>query len=142
NIFGTLPAAGIGIIFGILVFCGAFQFRNDPTLQSGLLFFQAWIAALVPFGRFVMYLSQGLPPISFFGRIATRKFVVPGYDKILVAPLVGAIVGFVGPQLLLWLRMPVLFAVPLACAIPVSLTLALPPRFETWRYTGHYRIPA
>ena len=45
--------------------------------------------------RLFIYCNGYLPPISLTGRLATGRWLNPGYDQIFVAPLLAALVGVV-----------------------------------------------
>ena len=79
------------------------------------------------------------PPISIFGRIATGRLIIPGYDNVLIAPL-AAFIASLSVRYLLILGMPP----PLAFAITTFLIL-LPflmfgPSLWRWHLVGTHRI--
>jgi hypothetical protein len=91
--------------------------------------------------RFVVYLSGGhIPPISLLGRIATGRIVIPGYDKIFLAPACGVALSIVTPLALSHWG----FSGPAWLGITVGLVLAanlgLGPGLNVWRLTGAHRI--
>jgi hypothetical protein len=90
--------------------------------------------------RIVIYVAGYAPPISIFGRVATGRWIIPGYDVVFIAPLAAVAAA--------WLIMltgeaagiAIALYAPLAAGAAVWLALALPPRRETWQLTGHHRI--
>jgi hypothetical protein len=70
--------------------------------------------------RLSAYCISYRPPISLFGRLATGRWIIPGYDRALVAPI--------GGLLIWWWLAPALsevLHVPTAIGLSISLTLAL-----------------
>jgi hypothetical protein len=139
---GTREALLVGTLVGVIFFSAAFHFRNEQGFDRGILMIYAVIVSIVMVGRVLVYISGYRAPISLLGRIATRRFIIPGYDRVFAAPLTMAIVSLLLPPLLIVIGVSPLFAVSISLAVIVSLALALPPRIEDWIYTGHYRIPA
>lgn len=80
------------------------------------------------------------PPISLLGRITTRRFIIPQYDKVLIAPAVGGLAVLVShvtvrldPQIGLYCASVLL---PFAFSI-----LVFPVPFRRhWKATGLYRV--
>ena len=93
--------------------------------------------------RMVSYLGAYRPPISLLGRIATGRWIIPGYDRALVAPLAGLLI--VGATLL---RSVSLSAQPSAYELPVLVTVVFlvlllsGPTFRDWALTCECRIVA
>jgi hypothetical protein len=90
--------------------------------------------------RLVAYIWGYTPPISFFGRIATRQLIIPGYDVVFVAPIAAAAVAFLLPTILASLGMPFYLAISIAVGLVIWMSIALPPTRTDWHYTGHHRI--
>lgn len=91
-------------------------------------------------GRVMQYCACYWPPISLWGRIWTGRWIIPGYDTVLVAPILAAVAA-VGVPLGLWMLgvpIPILFPVSLAAVL--SITLCLPPTLKDWQLTGAHRI--
>jgi hypothetical protein len=98
-------------------------------------------SALVGLIRFVVYISGGhLPPISLLGRIATGRIMIPGFDKILLAPACGFALSIVTPIALsrLGLTGPVCLATTVGLVLAANLGLG--PDLNAWRLTGAHRI--
>ncbi len=91
-------------------------------------------------GRILIYLYGHLPPISFPGRVALGRWIIPKFDQIFLAPLLALLVGC---------SLPAFFALAgiepiLACSVTLSLCLfilmGMGPSLKAWRLTGHHRI--
>ncbi|HVT30940.1 MAG TPA: hypothetical protein VHE81_23240 [Lacipirellulaceae bacterium] len=121
---------------------GVFQFRDDTTdYTGGLVLAHGLIAFIAIAVRTIAYLAGHLPPISFVGRFATRRWIIPGYDAMFVAPLAALLVALALPQLLLTTGIPAVFAVPFIFAVTIWCCIGLRPTIVEWHYTGHFRIP-
>ncbi len=93
----------------------------------------------IPFIRLVAYLVYR-PPISLLGRFVTGRLIIPGYDKIYIAPLILTLVAVFVPHLLRQFGIPVLVAAEITFGLLVFLALELPPSYEKWHYTGQHHI--
>jgi hypothetical protein len=105
----------------------------------GVLFFYLTIVVLIV--RLVTYLGRYRPPISLWGRIMTGRWIIPGYDYVLLGPfctlltaLVGVIAVFRAGSAYCTITYPLVIAAFLIVA------LNCPPSLEKWRLTGHHRI--
>lgn len=90
--------------------------------------------------RLNFYASGYSSPISFWGRLFTLRWIIPGYDKIFLAPLAAVILASLGADMLF--QLPVHPAA--TAAVTVSLTLAavlnFGPTLTAWRLTGKHRL--
>jgi hypothetical protein len=134
-------ALTLGLMVGVLFFSGSFYFRHETRFVRGLMSFHLVIAAIAVIARLIIYLAGCWPPISLFGRVATRRLIVPGYDVAFLCPLVTAAIAFVLPLALIWLGLAPIIAVPLSTAVTIVLAVSLPPKLEKWYYSGHHRVP-
>lgn len=101
--------------------------------------------------RITQYVMANRPPISFFGRIFTFRWIVIGYDKIFVAPLLafvmsGVFQGFamhlLNPQAFPFPANPVVGMAISAAGVTISAMLLLiaGPELEVWRLIGRHRV--
>ena len=102
--------------------------------------FLAVVVVVLALCRLASYVSEHLPPISLFGRIATGRLIICGYDKILLAPLCSAGVGLVGPVVLGQAGVGSNLSMELSLSFSIFLLLALGPSRQQWELTGHHRI--
>jgi hypothetical protein len=92
------------------------------------------------FQRGAHYFRGYAPPISFGGRIATFRWIIPGYDQaslfiwltILAFPSVIALHAYLG--------MDPRQAAPVLSALLVLIALTSPPTLRRWRLTGQHRL--
>jgi hypothetical protein len=131
----------VGAATGIMYFSIAFQFRNEKDFDIGLLYIYRLIWMILIVVRIVTYLAGHLPPISIMGRIAARRWILPGYDVMFIAPLVALFVALALPKLLLLIGVPPLLAFPFSTAMTVWVCFGMRPTIVEWHYTGHFRIP-
>lgn len=131
----------VGAATGIMFFSIAFQCRSAKEFDVALPYVHRLISMILIVVRTFAYLVGHLPPISFRGRIATRRWMLPGYDIMFVAPLVALFVAFVLPKLLLLISVPPIVAFPFSTAVTIWLCFGMRPTIVEWHYTGHFRIP-
>jgi hypothetical protein len=101
--------------------------------QAGVI-----VAALV---RVKIYCSEYRPPITLAGRLATRRWIIPGYDRVWL-PLVFAAVAILPLNLLAIMGVREFEFGPLALGLGFSISLGMPPRLGDWALTGDHRIAA
>src|SRR5262249_11051232 len=90
-----------------------------------------------------VYTGGYKPPISFFGRLATGRLFIHGYDQVLVAPLLAAAMCIMLPFLGIWgLRLDDRLVFPATVTLALFILLAMGPDLLTWRLTGNHRINA
>jgi hypothetical protein len=123
---------------GWAIFAIAVYNRHEPGVVDGLSFVHKIIALVAVLTRLGVYVLDHWPPISLFGRWATRRWIIPKYDTVFVAPLVAALAAVVLPHFFVRMGVAPLVAWPLATAATLWLAAALPPDWETWHYTGHH----
>jgi hypothetical protein len=129
--------------FSLTVVCnqnvGSFLMPDSDASRFYMIgwFFCGFTAA----ARLYAYYVHFRPPISLLGRFATGRWLIPSYDRGLVAPLGSLFVlACIEPGLL------GLFQIPMAVAMSIMLTLALlvalipGPSFGTWALTSECRI--
>jgi hypothetical protein len=138
----TSQSLTIALVAGVLFFFIAYHFRNEPNAAKGMLYVETLIVIFAVFSRVLIYVDGRRSPISPLGRLATRRLIIPGYDRVFVGPLIALVVGLLLPHAMIWLGTAAIAAVPISLTVFVALVVLLPPGIERWYYTGHYRIPA
>ena len=97
------------------------------------------VGCLLAGGRLLAYTIGYMPPISFWGRVRTFRWIIPRYDVIFVAPLL--ILALVAT--LFWEPVWDIRPGRILAAITagyVFIALGFPPTLEEWRLTGSHRI--
>jgi hypothetical protein len=95
---------------------------------------------LLGFIRWATYASAYGAPITFRGRLATGRLVIPGYDKILLAPICLVATGAVLPGLALRFGLGVPGTIGLGIAVLLFLVATLPPALGEWKLTGNHHL--
>ncbi|HUE72360.1 MAG TPA: hypothetical protein VMP01_15860 [Pirellulaceae bacterium] len=90
--------------------------------------------------RLIAYCGNHRPPISFWGRVFTLRWIIPGYDKVFLTPLATLGLGIVFPIALAKLQ----FEPPLILALSfppflIAGMLGGPPLAQ-WRLTSPARL--
>ena len=91
-------------------------------------------------GRFATYIWNYRPPISLWGRIWTGRWIIPGYDQMLAAPVCALIVGVLLPFLLDYWGAPPEYFFPLSLTVVLLIVLEMGPSLNRWQLTGNHRI--
>ncbi|MBI3466788.1 MAG: hypothetical protein HY000_27565 [Planctomycetes bacterium] len=112
--------------------------RTEAELRVWLALSSAGIAGSLVLARLLTYCWGYVPPISLWGRIRTLRWIIPGYDRVLVAPICAALVAAVGVEACN-LFDPVWVA-PLTVTVCSLIALTMGPSLERWRMTGAHRI--
>jgi hypothetical protein len=111
-----------------------------PDGEGGLAVWYGMVCLGAVVGRLVLYCDGYQPPISLAGRWATGRWVIPGYDRVFVAPLCTLATGVGVPVGLLLLGCPAHVAYPVATFLVLLTAQGLGPDLSTWRLTGEHRI--
>jgi len=98
------------------------------------------LAVLVAFWRIVVYGGINHPPISLMGRIFTGRLIIPGYDKIFIAPICILLAGILLPFVLDYYGVVTEWNFEICFFLIFFLAFSLPPTLNKWRLTGAYRI--
>jgi hypothetical protein len=136
----------ISLLVGWWAYCLSSLDLNPEDGLKGLMLFAPIVTFGAAAGRLVIYCRNYRAPINFFGRLLTFRWIIPGYDKVFLAPL-GAIIAF---PMTIWLGGRVRALLPFAidprivvsAAIAVTFLVALNvgPSLRSWRLTGNHRI--
>jgi hypothetical protein len=129
-----------GLLTGWLFFVAAYQMRPRASDNELLWTLCLFILVYGIIGRVALYCNGYAPPIGLWGRIALGRFIIPGYDQVLVAPVL-AILSFAAARFLpVWSGMPEYFGPPIAVTAVWWSLVCVGPGLEAWRLTGNHRI--
>jgi len=93
--------------------------------------------------RGMLYLQGYAPPISLAGRIATFRWIIPGYDRALLVFLLALVAMPAVPVLgMLFLGVHPRASLPVLVGLMVLIALITPPSLRNWRLTGRHRLVA
>lgn len=93
-------------------------------------------------GRLSQYCVNHWPPISLWGRFWTLRWIIPGYDKVFVAPLLTLIVGWGGFAIAVNTTLRTPWYAPMCggiWALTLMITAVMGPSFQCWRLTASAR---
>jgi hypothetical protein len=135
-----------GLMTGLLVgwfFFAAESLFSDRAIQVALVqkTFPIAIGGLAV-SRLFQYTAGYAPPISLMGRIRTFRWIIPGYDKIFLAPLLTILVGVLALDGFRPPGLDDLVVLPIALAVAVTVSIDTGPSYLSWRLTGQHRIAA
>jgi hypothetical protein len=109
------------------------QLVSPPAVLSGSM------GPLVV-SRFLLYRRGYAPPISLAGRLATFRWIIPGYDQIFLGPVLVVLGMALAVALGAWSGLGPRVSSAMAVSFLVLLALTSPPTWRRWRLTGHHRI--
>jgi hypothetical protein len=134
-----LDALLVSLLIGFWLFC-AESLIADPKDRAVLPALGLWAVPVLATQRLAIY-AKGLgPPISLLGRIRTGRLIIPGHDRIYVAPLLTilAVPAVIGPS---WAAgLPQEISLPIAVTVAFAVALLTPPRLREWRLTAPDRM--
>jgi hypothetical protein len=93
--------------------------------------------AIIRVGRYCKNYSS---PINACGRLFTFRWIVPGYDRVFVAPLLAVVLAGMTGGLIQELNLEPLIVVPVSVACTTMILLGFGPSLQDWRLTGQHRI--
>ncbi|HJN09805.1 MAG: hypothetical protein QGH33_06430 [Pirellulaceae bacterium] len=134
----------IGLLAGWLLFALAVcPDADDADRLHGTTFLLGYVTFGCIFGRLFSYCVNHWPPISLWGRLWTGRWIIPGYDKVFIAPLLTAVVGWGGLILASSLTGGEQPWFALACGGLFALTLIIAtvmgPSHQRWKLTAPCR---
>lgn len=91
--------------------------------------------------RLVIYISKVHAPISILGRITIGRLIIPGFDKIFIAPLSAVTLAAILPPLLYFVGMGLPWICDICVLVAFTLVIGLPPGLTEWQFTGIGNIP-
>ncbi len=115
---------------------------SNPSGNSTLFVIWFLLVLFLTACRLFTYLRDTLPPISLIGRVRTGRWVIPGYDKVLVTPILMVLYGWFGPGLWVSMGLPLIAVPAVSMTGLLLLCMLLGPTKESWRHTGQYRARA
>ncbi|MCP5524345.1 MAG: hypothetical protein H7A46_22655 [Verrucomicrobiales bacterium] len=134
-------AAGLllSALMGWWCFCLILRFEIEPVPEVVL-----FLTLFAAFFRWGIYRDRWGPPFNLAGRIASRRIVLPGFDKILLTPLAAVLVAIVGAVAIRysgsWHPAVESAVIALVCGV---LSIG-GPTLRSWNLTGYHRwrLPA
>lgn len=117
---------------------GQVEAQRDAIATFTVFF--SFLTMICVVGRLVNYCAYHWPPIGFWGRIFTLRWIIPGYDQVFVAPLCTLLLAITTPMALRMMGLPVNIALPCAAFAVLFVTLAVGPTRREWFLTGNHRI--
>jgi hypothetical protein len=109
---------------------------TEAPLSPGMLLFFSVGAALL---RLSMYCSGVGPPFNIWGRIASGRIIVPGFDRVFLTPVVVVALAIVGGMAIRragsWQTGASACVVTVVCFAVISGG----PKMQTWLLTGQHR---
>ena len=144
---GWVAWAVIGVTYDVIYRRDfATSLLSRPPHQLGPSMFVLWnnlLVVVVTFcsvSRAFVYCWGYLPPLNLFGRLVRFRWIIPGYDQVIVAPLGAVLVAYFLPRWLHEIESPVEFLVPLTVTVCALILINVGPSIDRWQLTGNHRV--
>jgi hypothetical protein len=108
--------------------------------SSDIPFFTTMLALVLCGQRLLTYCWCFRPPINLWGRVVTGRWIIPGYDQVLVGPVCVLAIGMflpIGPVHLGW---PGTVSLAVSVAALFLAHRGIGPSFPRWVLTGKHRL--
>jgi hypothetical protein len=129
-----------GCLAGWWVFAISSVFRDAKAYSAkGAFFLCAMLIFVGCVARICRYCINYYPSIDTAAR-SLPWFIIPGYDRVLVAPFAAFGVGLLIADIPTWAGFDPFYAFPLAIAAACWILLGMGPSLKVWRLTGAHRI--
>jgi hypothetical protein len=138
-----LDFAMISLLAGFAAYCTSAGAPHDrPDEPPLLIALSAWVMFSAVILRLFVYFSHHSPPITIAGRIATGRWLIPGYDIVFLTPLVVFVAW--GASLILLSMVDAPLSVTLEVTTSVCLLIAFlgGPSLRRWQLTCPSRLTA
>jgi hypothetical protein len=113
----------------------------DPIVRRGIaLAVHIGAVGLLSSLLLFAYCTGNMPPISFWGRLWTFRWIIPGYDKVFLAPLAVLLIGAWLPVVGVAHGLEYEVAVPLSLSLALVAGLNIGPSLLNWHLTGQHRL--
>lgn len=109
-------------------------------LEEIVPFLYSFLVMIGLFWHLAHFLGPYRAPINPLGRLLTLRWVIPGYDRVFLAPLAATVAAVVFPLLLGWYGIPLLWRYPLALVVVVLALRNVGPELSDWHLTGEHRL--
>ncbi len=131
----------LGTALGCWWFYALVSLVTDPTARQGISAVGFILAMLVSSVlRLGGYVQGYVGPLPLEARILTNRWIIPSFDRVLVAPACSLLVGLAVVVLLGAWGVPDPPRYTVASGMAVLAALITPPRLREWRLTGGHRI--
>ncbi|UCD27931.1 MAG: hypothetical protein JSV03_12625 [Planctomycetota bacterium] len=132
-----------GILISLLagwfayVICSHAKPMDKKIVATSLLVIIVYFGVLV---RILVYHINCSWPINIWGRLFTFRLIIPGYDKIFVAPLITIIMNILLSYILPLLSIPIEIRTAIILSLALMILLNVGPTLGSWWLTGHHRM--
>lgn len=121
--------------------CVAIEQLSGQQFHSGaLILFVSVTAFIMAIARCALYMSGHAAPLGLFGRLATGRLIIPGYDQIFLAPATVLIWTGGGAVILQQLQVPPVHAASGLLLGAIFFITTMPPDLRRFHLTGNHRL--
>jgi hypothetical protein len=124
----------LGLLFGWWTFCLSTAFEARFPLEL-ILFLSVVLAGV----RLLIYCVSVATPFNVWGRLASGRLVLPGFDRVFVTPLGVIVLGVFGGALIRGAGSQAVVAGAWVVGLLWFVALAGGPNLRNWLLTGQHR---
>ena len=130
----------IALLSGWFVWAGMSHLALNAEQEDIVI--QLFVTPLmaVPFLRISFYVVGHYPPISLFGRLATGRWIISGYDRLFLPTLLAMLAAIAGEVIVKALAVPNAIGQPPIVVVWLFLLLGTGSSVRNWELTGEHRI--
>jgi hypothetical protein len=101
------------------------------------------VGGFTAFLRLTTYVTSVCAPLSLWGRIRNRRYILPGYDEVFLVPMLLIMVGAAMSTAGLRTSLPLEWFLPVTASTLLLLATGLGSTLEEWQLTSrsHLRQP-
>ncbi|MCA9027409.1 MAG: hypothetical protein KDA86_19520 [Planctomycetaceae bacterium] len=110
----------------------------DLEARKMAAFWLCLVAGGIACVRLLFYVNGRLPPLTFAGRWAQRRWIIPGYDQIFVGPFMTLFVAGLGTIVIQSFDIRLGILLPLTAGLTCLTVLAIGPDIDEFELTGDY----
>jgi len=141
---GILSATSLkaytAVLSGWATFCMLYHLSIGGEHLAFCWFVYMAVAFSLALVRTNLYCNGFDCPLSLWVRLVKWRWIVPGYDKVFVTPLVIVAIGLFVPLGVECVTGSIKIAMAVGIAAVVSATFFLGPSLERWQYLGQHGI--
>jgi len=135
---GSPASSAAGVIRNAIIWSGTERAGQDATFAGAwILVICAFLCSLL---RLCTYRVGHRSPINLWGRVRTRRWIVPSYDRVFLAPLC-VVLALIASTLATsqWSLNPIM-TVPVTATLMLLIALNMGPSLADWQLTSACRL--
>ncbi len=134
----VLAAWAAGVVTNLFEYAATVRGKFDIAWNTCLLV--GVFSIIAGTGRLLVYAGARGSPLGLWGRLKSGRLIIPGYDRVFIAPLATAAAGCTLPAALVALGAPLPVAAFAGVLAVCLAAFGMGPTLAEWDLTGDYRL--